>query len=42
MFTSSSGVSERPPLIWHEKVSEIVVDGLNAVAAGNDVIYVNR
>lgn len=42
VFTSSSGVSQRPPIVWHEKVNEIVVDGLNVVASGNDVIYVNR
>ncbi|ODM98571.1 Transforming growth factor-beta receptor-associated protein 1 [Orchesella cincta] len=41
VFTSSSGISERPPIIWHDKVNEIAVDGLNVVAAGNDVIYVN-
>lgn len=41
VFTSSSGISGRPPIVWHEKVNEIVVDGINVVAAGNDVIYVN-
>lgn len=42
VFVTSRGTSERPPIIWSEKIHQLVVDGLNVVAVGNDSIYVSR
>jgi hypothetical protein len=42
VFVTSLGTSERPPIIWSEKIHQLVVDGLNVVAVGSDAIYVSR
>jgi hypothetical protein len=41
VFVTSRGTSERPPIIWSEKINQLV-DGLNVVAVSSDAIYVSR
>ena len=42
VFVTKDGTSERPPISWPDKVSQITVHNqLNVVAMGQDLIYVH-
>ena len=42
VFVTSAGTSERPPVVWPNRVNQVVVHNFNVVATCSDAIYVHR